>query len=99
MGFKCGAVCDEDLARVSPRTDSSQCSPDMHNHFPLFPQLQPKQQPRRLSPPQVHGIIKGDRERHGKYERALLESFIEDNASVKWCPSVPNCGNAIKARD
>ncbi|XP_024515823.1 probable E3 ubiquitin-protein ligase ARI1 [Selaginella moellendorffii] len=31
-----------------------------------------------------------------RYERCLLESYIEDNAAVKWCPSVPHCGNAIK---
>lgn len=31
-----------------------------------------------------------------RYERFLLESYIEDNAKVKWCPSVPHCGNAIR---
>mmetsp|Transcript_37117 Transcript_37117/g.94848 ORF Transcript_37117/g.94848 Transcript_37117/m.94848 type:complete len:608 (-) Transcript_37117:139-1962(-) len=31
-----------------------------------------------------------------KYERSLLESFIEDNKKVRWCPSVPHCGNAIE---
>ncbi|KAJ7958077.1 RBR-type E3 ubiquitin transferase [Quillaja saponaria] len=30
-----------------------------------------------------------------KFDRFLLESFIEDNKRVKWCPSIPNCGNAI----
>lgn len=30
-----------------------------------------------------------------KFDRFLLESFIEDNERVKWCPSVPHCGNAI----
>jgi ariadne-1 len=31
-----------------------------------------------------------------KYERFLLESYIEDNKRVKWCPSTPHCGNAIR---
>eukprot|EP00262_Sarcandra_glabra_P001875 TRINITY_DN12045_c1_g2_i1.p1 TRINITY_DN12045_c1_g2~~TRINITY_DN12045_c1_g2_i1.p1 ORF type:complete len:605 (-),score=79.94 TRINITY_DN12045_c1_g2_i1:441-2255(-) len=31
-----------------------------------------------------------------RFERYLLESYIEDNKKVKWCPSVPHCGNAIR---
>lgn len=31
-----------------------------------------------------------------KFDRYLLESYIEDNKRVKWCPSVPHCGNAIR---
>jgi ariadne-1 len=31
-----------------------------------------------------------------RFDRFLLESYIEDNASVKWCPSTPNCGHAIR---
>ncbi|XP_010243295.1 PREDICTED: probable E3 ubiquitin-protein ligase ARI1 isoform X1 [Nelumbo nucifera] len=31
-----------------------------------------------------------------RFERFLLESYIEDNKMVKWCPSVPHCGNAIR---
>lgn len=31
-----------------------------------------------------------------KFDRFLLESYIEDNKSVKWCPSIPHCGNAIR---
>ncbi|XP_061358083.1 probable E3 ubiquitin-protein ligase ARI1 isoform X3 [Gastrolobium bilobum] len=34
-----------------------------------------------------------------KYERFLLESYIEDNKRVKWCPSTPHCGNAIRIED
>lgn len=34
-----------------------------------------------------------------KFDRFLLESYIEDNKMVKWCPSVPNCGNAIQVED
>ncbi|CAH1454379.1 unnamed protein product [Lactuca virosa] len=34
-----------------------------------------------------------------KFERYLLESYIEDNKRVKWCPSVPHCGNAIRVED
>ncbi|KAG5625033.1 hypothetical protein H5410_010251 [Solanum commersonii] len=31
-----------------------------------------------------------------KFDRFLLESYIEDNKMVKWCPSIPHCGNAIR---
>ncbi|CAK9178574.1 unnamed protein product [Ilex paraguariensis] len=34
-----------------------------------------------------------------KFDRFLLESYIEDNNRVKWCPSVPHCGNAIRVED
>eukprot|EP00271_Cylindrocystis_brebissonii_P008378 TRINITY_DN2258_c0_g1_i4.p1 TRINITY_DN2258_c0_g1~~TRINITY_DN2258_c0_g1_i4.p1 ORF type:complete len:701 (-),score=209.59 TRINITY_DN2258_c0_g1_i4:1181-3283(-) len=34
-----------------------------------------------------------------RYENSLLESYIEDNSRVKWCPSVPHCGNAISLQD
>lgn len=37
-----------------------------------------------------------DPEAAEKFERVLLESYIEDNGKVKWCPSVPHCGNAIR---
>lgn len=32
------------------------------------------------------------------FDRFLLESYIDDNNSVKWCPSVPHCGNAIRIK-
>lgn len=31
-----------------------------------------------------------------RFDRFLLESYIEDNKKVKWCPSKPHCGNAIR---
>ncbi|CAN0899224.1 Probable E3 ubiquitin-protein ligase ARI1 [Linum grandiflorum] len=34
-----------------------------------------------------------------KFERFLLESYIEDNKMVKWCPSAPHCGNAIRIEE
>ncbi|KAF4386572.1 hypothetical protein F8388_006527 [Cannabis sativa] len=34
-----------------------------------------------------------------KFDRFLLESYIEDSRKVKWCPSVPHCGNAIRIED
>ncbi|KAF3435630.1 hypothetical protein FNV43_RR22721 [Rhamnella rubrinervis] len=34
-----------------------------------------------------------------KFDRFLLESYIEDNKRVKWCPSIPHCGNAIRVED
>lgn len=34
-----------------------------------------------------------------KFDRFLLESYIEDNKKVKWCPSTPHCGNALRIDD
>ncbi|XP_057788269.1 probable E3 ubiquitin-protein ligase ARI2 isoform X1 [Salvia miltiorrhiza] len=34
-----------------------------------------------------------------KFDRFLLESYIEDNRMVKWCPSTPHCGNAIRVEN
>ncbi|XP_051147152.1 probable E3 ubiquitin-protein ligase ARI2 isoform X3 [Andrographis paniculata] len=34
-----------------------------------------------------------------KFDRFLLESYIEDNKMVKWCPSAPHCGNAIRVEN
>ncbi|XP_062092773.1 probable E3 ubiquitin-protein ligase ARI1 isoform X1 [Humulus lupulus] len=34
-----------------------------------------------------------------KFDRFLLESYIEDNKRVNWCPSTPHCGNAIRNED
>ncbi|CAI9093642.1 OLC1v1029191C1 [Oldenlandia corymbosa var. corymbosa] len=34
-----------------------------------------------------------------KFDRFLLESYVDDNKSIKWCPSVPHCGNAITVDD
>ncbi|KAK1395057.1 RBR-type E3 ubiquitin transferase [Heracleum sosnowskyi] len=34
-----------------------------------------------------------------KFDRFLLESYIEDNKLVKWCPSVPHCGHAIRVEE
>ncbi|WCJ35311.1 RING/U-box superfamily protein [Euphorbia peplus] len=34
-----------------------------------------------------------------KFDQFLLASYIEDNKRVKWCPSVPHCGNAIQIED
>ncbi|EOA25584.1 hypothetical protein CARUB_v10018931mg [Capsella rubella] len=31
-----------------------------------------------------------------KFDRFLVESYVEDNKMVKWCPSTPHCGNAIQ---
>ena len=36
-----------------------------------------------------------DPEAAQRFDRFLFESFIDDNSKVKWCPSVPSCGNAI----
>jgi ariadne-1 len=34
-----------------------------------------------------------------RYERSLLDSFVEDNPRVTWCPSQPCCGRALRVSD
>ncbi|CAA7046605.1 unnamed protein product [Microthlaspi erraticum] len=34
-----------------------------------------------------------------KFDRFLFESYVEDSDRIKWCPSVPHCGNAIRKED
>lgn len=41
-------------------------------------------------------VSKRDQGLAEKFDRFLLESYIEENKLVKWCPSVPHCGNAIR---
>ncbi|KVH88437.1 Zinc finger, RING/FYVE/PHD-type [Cynara cardunculus var. scolymus] len=41
-------------------------------------------------------VSKTDPDLAEQFDRYLLESYIEDNKRVKWCPSVPHCGNAIR---
>ncbi|XP_062073542.1 probable E3 ubiquitin-protein ligase ARI2 [Humulus lupulus] len=48
----------------------------------------------------VRNLVKArDHNLAEKFDRFLLESYIEDNSKVKWCPSVPHCGNAIRISD
>eukprot|EP01006_Ploeotia_vitrea_P037404 TRINITY_DN66126_c0_g1_i1.p1 TRINITY_DN66126_c0_g1~~TRINITY_DN66126_c0_g1_i1.p1 ORF type:complete len:673 (-),score=102.88 TRINITY_DN66126_c0_g1_i1:1202-3199(-) len=37
-----------------------------------------------------------DDETKTKFTRALVESYIDDNDNVKWCPSTPHCGNCVR---
>jgi len=32
-----------------------------------------------------------------KFKAALIDSYVDDNKNVKWCPSVPHCGRAARA--
>ncbi|KAL9649799.1 hypothetical protein ABK040_009613 [Willaertia magna] len=31
-----------------------------------------------------------------KYDQKFIDSYVEDNQSVKWCPSTPNCGRCAR---
>ena len=37
-----------------------------------------------------------DPEAAERFDRFLFESYIDHNDKVKWCPSVPHCGNAVR---
>ncbi|WOK99603.1 putative E3 ubiquitin-protein ligase ARI2 isoform X1 [Canna indica] len=41
-------------------------------------------------------LFQRDQKIADRFEKSLLESYVEDNDLVKWCPSVPHCGNAIR---
>ncbi|KAK7855130.1 putative e3 ubiquitin-protein ligase ari2 [Quercus suber] len=41
----------------------------------------------------------GDPSLAEKFDHILIESYIEDNKSVKWFPSVPHCGNPMRLED
>ena len=47
---------------------------------------------------QVRRMLAGEEELLDKLTQALLDSYIDDNKRVKWCPSVPHCGRAIQVR-
>ncbi|KAH7866604.1 hypothetical protein Vadar_022629 [Vaccinium darrowii] len=44
-------------------------------------------------------VSKMDLDLAEKFDRILLESYIEDNKMVKWCPSTPHCENAIHVKE
>eukprot|EP01118_Nematostelium_gracile_P017856 TRINITY_DN775_c0_g1_i1.p1 TRINITY_DN775_c0_g1~~TRINITY_DN775_c0_g1_i1.p1 ORF type:complete len:495 (-),score=110.06 TRINITY_DN775_c0_g1_i1:98-1582(-) len=37
-----------------------------------------------------------DKKTLDRYNDSLVNSFVEDNPHLRWCPSVPHCGNAVK---
>lgn len=95
MAFKCGAICDHRCA--SGRSTSL---------LALQYALAAAECCRCLQ--RLHGPacrIVADLLRRSKgdlldtFEHAIVTSFIEDNASARWCPSVPCCGRAIEALD
>ncbi|KAK9817712.1 hypothetical protein WJX72_001099 [[Myrmecia] bisecta] len=44
----------------------------------------------------VKALLKHEPDLLNKYELSLLQSYIDDNNMVKWCPSVPHCGHALQ---
>lgn len=47
----------------------------------------------------IDAVLKAENGSEGaaaQYARSMLESYVEDNANVRWCPSVPHCGNAVR---
>jgi ariadne-1 len=44
-------------------------------------------------------LAEEDRGALEKYEHAVVNSYIEDNCNVRWCPSVPSCERAVEALD
>lgn len=45
----------------------------------------------------VRKLLKAKRpELDDRFVRHLSASYVDDNKRIKWCPSVPHCGNAIR---
>eukprot|EP00887_Chlorella_sp_A99_P003167 scaffold9.g3167.t1 len=82
MAPSCGVVCDEDNVR-SCSAEARACRAGRD----------PKQ---ARSVARVKALLRASRPLLDKYEQALLESYIDDNRLVKWCPSVPHCGHAVR---
>ena len=34
---------------------------------------------------------------HAKYQKFLVESYVDINRKIKWCPNPRGCGKAIQA--
>lgn len=43
-------------------------------------------------------LVQGEDELLAKYKQSHLESYMEDNQRVAFCPSVPWCGRAVEVR-
>lgn len=92
MAVKCGAICDD--RKVYPKQE---------RHLAAFAILVTRVSSlldwhERHSAAQVVKLLQHNRQLVDKYQIKLLESYIEDNKRVKWCPSVPHCGCAIQVR-
>ncbi|KAK9807646.1 hypothetical protein WJX72_005259 [[Myrmecia] bisecta] len=44
----------------------------------------------------VRALIEDDPQLLDTFSEKLLDSFVEDNRRVRWCPSTPHCGSAVK---
>lgn len=51
-----------------------------------------------LSPPELESTCQGKPELLAKYRQSHLESYLEDNPRVAFCPSAPWCGHAVQVR-
>jgi ariadne-1 len=45
---------------------------------------------------QVKNLLQDTPDVLAKYEDDLINGYVDDNKKVRWCPSVPHCGNAIR---
>lgn len=90
MQYKCGTICSEEkvLHQQRSRGESLEARPDVGTSSHQRVLLRASSQVKALLADQPGTI--------GRYETSLLESFIEDNKLVRWCPSVPHCGNAVQ---
>lgn len=46
----------------------------------------------------IEKLLEDEPDLQMRYKKSLLESYIEDNQNVRWCPSVPHCGRAIQVK-
>ena len=56
------------------------------------------QPPTNERAPQVLALIGPDAPLASRYSRDRLQSYLEDNARVRFCPSAPWCGRCIEVR-
>lgn len=88
MTFRCKTIC------------SHQCDPlTVHTSVHSWQSIFPEHNGSFLCRIVVQLLSEASPDLLQKYEGAILNSYIEDNSNVRWCPSVPCCGRAIEALD
>lgn len=97
MSHKCGVVCDEEKVCTLLRSDGSAGTSGGRGGT-----VGTSASGRGGGVGLTGGTENGGRvevvDALGKYTHSLALSYVEDNARVQFCPSVPWCGHAIQVR-
>lgn len=94
MAPKCGVVCDEEkvcsLLKSDPAASSSTAAGSGS--------AGPSGSAGASGSAGTSGSGREPNEALDKYKHSMALSYVEDNARVNFCPSVPWCGHAVQVR-